>query len=69
MFSTLLTLAVDGNNCDLHVPAAFPSEKEHRHMLDWLSSGPQFWCWFLGDKKIVFCRTCNHDPSVVQLVA
>jgi len=54
MFSALLTPAVDGNNCELHVPAAFPPEKEHRHMLNSFSSGPRFWCWFQGDKKLLF---------------
>jgi hypothetical protein len=27
MFSALLTPAVDGNNCELHVPAFLPLEK------------------------------------------
>jgi len=70
MFSALLTPAVEGNNCELHVPDALPSEKYQRHKLDWLSSDPQFWCWwFQGDRKLLFCRRSKQDPSVVQPIA
>ena len=63
-----LTPAVDGNNCELHVPAAFPSEKEHRHLLDWLSSGPQFWCLIQGDKNSrFFVAHVNMIPQLSNL--
>jgi len=65
MFSALLTPAVDGNICELHVPPAFLPEKEHRHMLDWFSIGPQFWCWFQGDKNLLFFAA--HVNMIPQL--